>query len=180
MSEIEIVGDLEIVKPTERATPMSRAKAMGLVKAEDMQIFMPESVLKEIIFYSKTRMDVEVGGMLVGNLCSYRGVNWIDIKGYVRALKALQNPASLRFTHEACEAVQREIDRRHPGDIIVGWHHTHPGYSVFLSSTDMWTCRSWFNLPWNLALVVDPKADTMGFFQWKGDKMLPCGFYFTT
>jgi hypothetical protein len=29
-----------------------------------------------------------------------------------------------------------------------------------------------------VALVVDPRADTLGFFQWKRGKVSPCGFFY--
>lgn len=179
MSEIEIIGDLEIRKPIDKAPPLSRAQLMGTLRPDDMQIFMPQRVLLEIVQYSKTRLDVEVGGMLAGHLCSYRGVPWLDIQGYVIARKAVQTPASLRWTHEACASTEKERDERFSDMIFVGWHHTHPGYGVFLSSTDTFTHRSFFNLPWMVALVVDPRSEEMGFFQYKNSRLESCGFYYT-
>lgn len=178
MSDIEIIGDLEIKQPLEQSPPSNR-EAMGTIKPDDMHIYMPQRVLQEIIEYSKSRLDVEVGGMLAGHHCIYRGVHWIDIKGYIRASRAIQNPASLRFTPEALAEAERERDARFPDQIFVGWHHTHPGYGIFLSGTDMFNHRSYFNLPWMVALVVDPRADEMGFFQYKGSHLMSCGFYFT-
>ena len=179
MGDIEIIGDLQIVQPVESAPPMGSAQAMGVIKPEDMRIFLPKRVLEEIWHYSTSRTDVEVGGMLVGSLRSYRGVNWIDIKGYLQVREAVQNAASWRMTHDACAAAERERDSRFNDQIFVGWHHTHPRYGVFLSSTDMFTCRSYFNLQWMVALVVDPCAEELGFFQWKNGRMEQCGFYFT-
>jgi proteasome lid subunit RPN8/RPN11 len=174
-------GGLEIKKPVERPMPIGRAEAMGTIRPDDLHIFMPERVLKEIIVYSRSRTDVEVGGVVVGTLCAWRGVPYLDIQGYLIARKAIHSPASLRFTHDTWAAIHKEKDERFPGDesIILGWHHTHPGYTVFLSATDMFTHRNYFNLPWLVALVVDPKADQLGFFQWKGDLVVPVGFYFT-
>jgi proteasome lid subunit RPN8/RPN11 len=182
VGEIEIVGGVEIKQAVERAMPVGSARPMGAVKPNQMQVFMPRSILEKIVSHSCSRLDVEVGGLLVGSLCSWRGVNWIDIRGYIAARHAVHTPASLRFTNETFEAAWKEKDEVFPDDIFVGWHHTHPGYGCFLSSTDMFTCRSFFNLPWMLALVVDPRAQLMEFYQWRspGGDMEACGFYYTS
>ncbi len=178
VNEIEIVGDLEIRKPIDRVPPAG-AQLMGTIQPDDMRIFMPQSVLLEIVQYSKTRTDVELGGMLAGDVCLHKGVPWLDIKGYLIGKGLIQTPASLRWTHEACAIAERERTDLYPDQIFVGWHHTHPGYGVFLSGTDTSTHRNYFNLPWMVALVVDPKSEEMGFFQYKGTRLQSCGFFFT-
>jgi proteasome lid subunit RPN8/RPN11 len=179
VSDVEIVGGLEIIKPVERSAPIARAQAKGVIKSDHLQIYLPEAVLRQIVDHSASRMEVEVGGLLVGSLCSSKGVPWLDIKGYVPAEHAVHSPASLRFTNDTFAAAWRQKDARFADDIFLGWHHTHPGYGVFLSATDMFTCRNFFNLPWMLALVVDPRETLLQFFQWRGSNMEPCGFYFT-
>jgi proteasome lid subunit RPN8/RPN11 len=39
---------------------------------------------------------------------------------------------------------------------VVGWYHSHPGLSAFLSGTDKETQRKYFNLPHHVAVVIDP------------------------
>jgi hypothetical protein len=43
---------------------------------------------------------------------------------------------------------------------------------------DLFIQQHFFNLPYQVALVVDPRADTLGFFQWKHRKVQPCGFFY--
>jgi proteasome lid subunit RPN8/RPN11 len=65
------------------------------------------------------------------------------------------------------------------GDRIkVGWHHTHPGYGIFLSGYDQFIHNNFFNVPGMFALVVDPRAESLGFFQLKAGGIRPCGFFF--
>ena len=52
---------------------------------------------------------------------------------------------------------------------MVGWYHTHPDWSVFLSGMDMFICDHFFNRPLDVALVIDPCRQDRGFFQWTGD-----------
>lgn len=181
MSDMEI-GELEISPPVEKlipvADPTCLTEAMGVIAPEDLKIFISRRVLQAIVDYSASDTAYEVGGFLIGDLYCHRAVEFIEIEGFIEAEHALQSPASLRFTHDTFESRTRRMEREFPGRKVVGWHHTHPGYGVFLSTTDTYTHRTHFNLPWMVALVVDPKAATMGFFQWRGPMLKPCGFYF--
>ena len=58
--------------------------------------------------------------------------------------------------------------------------HILPGddWGVFLSGMDMFIQNNFFNIPYQVALVVDPRADTLGFFQWKHRRVTPCGFFY--
>jgi len=81
------------------------------------------------------------------------------IEGYVKARHYVNSAASFRFTHDTWSAISRECEQRFNDKLRVGWHHTHPGYGVFLSSMDQFIHRHFFNLPWMVALVVDPKQE---------------------
>lgn len=50
-----------------------------------------------------------------------------------------------------------ELAERGVGEVIVGWHHTHPGLGVFMSGTDVSTqLRYQAFFPEAVALVMDP------------------------
>ena len=40
--------------------------------------------------------------------------------------------------------------------VVVGWYHSHPGHSCFMSRTDLSTQRAMFSKPYHCALVIDP------------------------
>jgi proteasome lid subunit RPN8/RPN11 len=174
--------DLTYIDPIEKIIPVAdpncRTEAMGTIAPDDLNIFITQQVLQEVIDYSNSRLDREVGGALVGKLFSHRGVKYIEIEAYIPAYRAVSQTASLVFGHDAWEEINRKKDQSYPDSILVGWHHTHPGYNIFLSSYDMFIHENFFNLPWMVALVVDPKAERLGFFQWKHGQVVQCGFYF--
>ena len=60
----------------------------------------------------------------------------------------------------------------------MGWQHTHPGYGVFLSGYDLFIQKNFFNLPFQVAYVIDPIENTRGFFQWKNEKIKKLGGYY--
>ena len=177
MGEVESGAAWEVITPTSKVIPTAdksrRVDAMGTIEAGDLHIFLQERLLTEIVDYSRTSMEREVGGVLPGTVYEHRGVPYIELDGYIRA-PGDSRAASFRFTADAWSSI-----REKQGDqILVGWHHTHPGYGIFLSGTDMFSHKSFFNLPWMFALVVDPKAETLGFFQWKNKNVAKCGFFF--
>ena len=65
---------------------------------------------------------------------------------------------------------------------MVGWYHTHPGWSVFLSGMDLFICNNFFNRPLDVALVIDPCKQDRGWFQWnqQNTTQRTSGFVLTT
>ncbi len=179
---IQVISELEYVKPVEKLIPTAdrnrRVEPKGVIQPDDLHIFLNEAILREIVDWSKSDLEHELGGIFVGDLYSYKGVPYIEIAGYVRARHFEHTSASFRFTHDTWSGISRECERRFNDKLRVGWHHTHPGYGIFLSSMDMFIHRHFFNLPWMIALVVDPRQENLGFFQWKRGRVVPCGFFF--
>jgi hypothetical protein len=58
------------------------------------------------------------------------------------------------------------MDGKHKGKRVVGWYHTHPGFGIFLSDRDQFIQNSFFNLPFQIAFVYDPKSREHGVFTW--------------
>ncbi len=56
------------------------------------------------------------------------------------------------------------MEMQFPDHRIVGWYHTHPGHGVFLSKLDIFAHESFFGLPWQTALVYDPRNGEEGVF----------------
>ncbi len=73
--------------------------------------------------------------------------------------------STLTFTHETWDYVHGEHDKMYRTLRMIGWQHTHPNYGVFLSNYDMFIQENFFNLPYQLAYVVDPVQNIRGFFQ---------------
>lgn len=179
---IEMSGGLELLQPVEKLIPTAdrtkRVEAKGVIQPGDLHIFLTEAILQEVLAWSYTDPHHELGGVFVGDLYAHRGLPYIEIAGYIQARQYENTAASFKFTHDSFSAITREKEQRFNDRPIVGWHHTHPGYGIFLSGTDLFSHRNFFNLPWMVAMVVDPKAKTMGFFQWRKGQVVPCGFFF--
>lgn len=114
-----------------------------------------------------SRFDAEVGGVLLGKVCSDAYGFYLLVDDHVPALAAREGSAHLTFTADTWADIHNQIDHDHHGATIVGWYHSHPGFGVFLSDMDLFIQRHFFDLPWQIALVIDPKSRDAGTFVWQ-------------
>ena len=145
---------------------------------ENKNIYILQSVYKEIHKFTQNKTTNESGGMLVGTVLEEFGKTNIIISGFVEAKYCEATPTTLKFTHETWEYVHKEIEKKHPGKKIVGWIHTHPDFGIFLSEYDKFIHQNFFNEDYQVAYVVDPIQKIEGFYFWINEKIEKCkGFY---
>lgn len=133
---------------------------------KDIDIIVSMKLVKEIEKFAKKDTSCERGGILLGNLTEEDNKYIINIEAKLEAKYSKATSTSLTFTHDTWEYFDKTIDKDYPEFKIVGWFHTHPGLGVFLSGMDLFIHRNFFNLPWQIAYVVDPIANEDGFFAW--------------
>jgi proteasome lid subunit RPN8/RPN11 len=109
---------------------------------------------------------IEVGGAMVGEWCADRetGEQFVVVKHVLPARFTRQGAVYLTFTQDSIVDLHDQIEKRFPGERIVGWYHTHPQMGVFLSHYDTWLHSHFFPEPWQVALVVEPFSSIAGFF----------------
>jgi proteasome lid subunit RPN8/RPN11 len=148
---------------------------VGQLNEQTIPLFVQAAVLDEILDFSHSNLQQEIGGFLIGGF--YRDEReFVEVEHFVPAQRTASGSARLVFTHETWVETSRQIQSRFPGKQIVGWHHTHPGLGVFLSAYDLFIHRHFFGSPWQAAMVVDPKRSEFALFQWAGDEVRDCGF----
>ena len=145
---------------------------------EDKNIYISQPVYKEIHKFTQNKTTNESGGMLIGNVVEEFGKTNIIVNGFVEAKYCEATPTTLKFTHETWEYVHKEMDKKFPGQKIVGWIHTHPNFGIFLSEYDKFIQENFFKEDYQIAYVVDPIQDIEGFYFWINGKIERCkGFY---
>jgi len=151
-----------------------QGRVVGTVTGDTAPVWIAAGILKQILAYSELDTHRELGGFLLG---TYRAApdERIEIREFLRAVDTESHAASLRFTHDTWANLTRQVDRRDAGRVI-GWHHTHPQMGVFLSAHDLFVHRHFFSQPWQIAMVVDPVAHEFGFFRWRDNRVIGCGF----
>lgn len=131
------------------------------------QVLFRRSVLNDIRAHGLTNPEVEVCGVLVGNI--YRDANgpWCSVEANIRGNYASGRNAQVTFTSETWTHIHQQMDDKYADKRILGWYHTHPGFGIFLSEMDVFIQDNFFSELWQIAFVDDPKGGDRGSFVWR-------------
>ncbi|MDR1641202.1 MAG: LysM peptidoglycan-binding domain-containing protein [Clostridiales bacterium] len=151
---------------------------VGEVENDDVKVYIHQTAYLAIEKFARSDTSKELGSILLGGYSNYSGKTLVIISDFIEAKHTDASASTLTFTHETWNYVHKEHERLHPELRILGWQHTHPNYSVFLSNYDMFIQENFFNLPFQVAYVVDPIQNIRGFFQWKNNKVEKLKGYF--
>jgi proteasome lid subunit RPN8/RPN11 len=133
----------------------------------ELRVVLAEDAFDRAVARGAADLTREIGGVLVGELLRDAGGPYLHVTATIDALHAEEKGAELTFTHATWEHIHGEMDRQHENKKLVGWYHTHPGFGVFLSDRDQFIHRSFFDLPFQVAFVYDPKSREHGMFAWR-------------
>jgi proteasome lid subunit RPN8/RPN11 len=137
---------------------------------QEFRVYIGEDAFDHAVERGGADTTREVGGILVGEVLRDDSGPFIKVDVALDALHAEEKGAELTFTHATWEHLNKEMDTKYTGKKVVGWWHTHPGFGVFLSDRDQFIHRSFFNLPFQIALVYDPKSREHGVFTWRDNE----------
>ncbi|MEO8209023.1 MAG: LysM peptidoglycan-binding domain-containing protein [bacterium] len=147
--------------------------------AANLKIYIEKETLENIEEYLSSDQNNELGGVLVGEVCvNTGGKTFILIENLITAKHTNSSLSRLTFTHETWTYINQILERQFTGKKILGWFHSHPGHTVFLSTYDVFIQENFFNLDYMVAYVFDPTIKERGFFFWKEKKIVKAdGFY---
>lgn len=130
------------------------------------QIVCRRSVLQKIRQHGQETTEVEVCGVLVGNVFQDDLGPFLYVEAAIRGEHAGNLAAQVTFTSETWTYIHQEMES-HPDQRILGWYHTHPDFGIFLSVPDLFIHENFFNSDWQVAYVFDPVRDEEGMFVWR-------------
>ena len=142
-------------------------------------IVLKKQVQQQIDDFAASDTTCELGGILLGIPEESDEGLLLSITAMLKAKKTTAGKTSLTFTHNTWDQFHREKEILYPELKIVGWFHTHPGFGVFLSNYDLFIQQNFFNLPWQVAYVVDPVNQESGFFAWEDQQIKPSPYQVT-
>ncbi|MCI0341584.1 MAG: Mov34/MPN/PAD-1 family protein [Planctomycetales bacterium] len=175
------LGNLQVRPPESRPWPLGRpgisAERRGDAREDDRPLFVAAGALQAASDWSCADTSREVGGLLLGFHGVDEGREFAELTAFLPAGAAQGGPAHVVFTHDAFAALEKARDALDPSLAVVGWHHTHPGYGVFLSDADRFLHTRFFPFPWQAALVVDPVRRELGFFREGPGGLRTTGFF---
>lgn len=135
-------------------------------KTGQARVIVGQEALEQLRAHSRSDLDSEVGGALLGHAYRYQGQTFVEVKAALPARTDDHGPNHFTFNADAWSDLHRDRAAHHPGLDIVGWFHTHPGLGVFYSADDVVVHSAAFVMPWHVGLVVDPVRDAAGLFGW--------------
>ena len=131
-------------------------------------VYIGPDVLAEVLAHLSDR-PVEQGGLLIGRAwlgdtgSQPKAVSHVSVEKAVPADEADGSAIALRMETSVWSAARAAL---RPGQLIVGWYHSHPGLTAFFSDTDRRTQKAFFNHDYSIGWVIDP---------WSGDEALFIG-----
>jgi proteasome lid subunit RPN8/RPN11 len=137
----------------------SNAPALHVVFAQD--------VIDDIRAHGRATPDVEVCGVLVGNVYQDDDGSGCYVAANIRGNGAEGRNAQVTFTSDTWAHINTMMDTKYADERIVGWYHTHPGFGIFLSEMDLFIHQNFFGEPWQIAYVDDPQGGDCGVFVWE-------------
>jgi len=143
-------GDLEHSQPERGLRPDQDAHfatcPVGTLEDGELLIFVDLDVMRDMEAHAQSNTNVELGGVMLGRQSvDDQGRPFVTITDSLRAEHYEATKGSFKFTHETWSQISRQRDQFRPDLEMVGWYHTHPGWSVFLSGMDLFICNNFFN-----------------------------------
>ena len=145
--------------------------SFGEIQRDDVKVYIKQDVYKDLEKYAASDTSKELGTILIGDYCENGDSLSVIISNHIVAKYTDASAATLTFTHETWEYVHKKHDSLYSDKKIIGWQHTHPNYGIFLSNYDTFIQENFFNMPFQVAYVIDPVQNIRGFFQWKDGKI---------
>ena len=158
-------------------------RSLGLPRAPDIlprqgYIFLKRTAFTTMESHLKSDVTVEQGGLLIGQaffdpvLKSYLLV----IQEALPAPDGIETPTFFGYTTASWRGLLPHLQQMDASWTLIGSYHSHPDMGVFLSSTDLGTQEEIFSADWQIAAVLDPVRNEIGFFL--GKEGTPCGDWY--
>jgi proteasome lid subunit RPN8/RPN11 len=123
-----------------------------IMSADFGSIYISAATMGEMIEFDLSRPGKETAGLLIGEIV---GKDLYVDEIHVGA--QVGNAVHVEINEETLIAATIEMSEREDGKVIIGWFHTHPGMSSFMSPTDVHTQKIYQAFfPEAIAIVIDP------------------------
>ena len=168
--EIEWQESADVYAPTKIAAA-EFVSTLGLARSpailpQQSYIFVNRAALEKTQAHLRGNVEVEQGGLLLGQafydpvLRSYL----LLIHDALPAPDGIETPTFFGYTTASWRTLTPQLQEMPADWTIIGSYHSHPNMGVFLSETDLDTQEEIFCADWQIALVIDPVKDEIGFF----------------
>ena len=163
----QVPSDRDVSQVDPAQYPARELSRIRDLRGQGFQVVMTRSALNDMHRHGRSQPDVEVCGVLVGNVYHDDNGPYLYVEANIKGDHAAGKTAQVTFTADTWNHINDEMERNYAGRKILGWYHTHPGFGIFLSEMDLFIQNNFFPEPWQVAYVYDPKSGEDGVFVWK-------------
>jgi hypothetical protein len=169
----DVSGDLSI-----KSLPSGPNQIRGTMTADGLKIMISRDTLQEIKLETTKRLDVEGGGLLIGEAFREETSEElvVHITAHIPAEGAHSTVGSIRFTSRVWNAMLQTKQQKFPSAQVVGWYHDHSA-GTWMSVDDKFIHRNIFKEPWQVALILSKYDGTSRFFRWRGGRVVPSNWF---
>lgn len=145
--------------------------------SDKVKIYITNKILVDIDEYLNNDTSVETGGVLCGKI---KDNGEIFISDFIKAEYTEATLVSLTFTHKTWEAINSVMETKSKDLQIIGWFHSHPGHTVFMSGYDEFIQNNFFDKDFMVSYIFDPIKNERGFFVTENKSIRRLGGYYLT
>ena len=125
---------------------------------ERVELYISQTCFQKMVNHCNAFREeaIEVMGLLLGDVFQWRNHVYTVAEDTVAADAEDSTATSVRFGNTGLDEVARALDEMQYEYLIVGWYHSHPGFTTFLSDMDLETQKKNFSKPYHATIVIDP------------------------
>lgn len=135
---------------------LSDEKEVEVEMSDEVDFYIKEDAFDKMLkhCYDMAVEGNEAMGFLVGDARQWEGTYSVVYDVATASLDS--SPFHVRFRRDAFEELFDKLDDIEYDYIILGWYHSHVGYTSFMSGIDIQTQTKYFSQPFHAAIVIDP------------------------
>ena len=152
-------------------------RRIGTVNNSAMSVYLFQDVAEELVFSSRFHHAQTAAGILTGGFYSGPAGEYVEVRGFHDATvldSTLDFADHLSRNWDDLVAYSDLVDQ---GLRPIGWFLSRPGCSAHLSPFELIVHLSYFNLPYQILLLLDPIEAKVGLYiGGEDDRLLNIGF----
>ena len=122
------------------------------------ELFISHNCIQKMVSHCDSWRDkqIEVMGLIIGDIFQWRNRVYTIAEDTVAAEIEDSTATSVKFGIQGLQEVATALNNMEYEYMLVGWYHSHPGFTCFLSEKDLETQKRTFNKPYHATIVIDP------------------------
>ena len=129
-----------------------------LLPVEQTELYIDEAAFRKMMKHCSALAEnnLEAMGFMLGDEYTFEGHRYTVVENVVTS-ELDSSAVSVKISDfSPMFEEMHNMDKAGKDYILVGWYHSHPGHTCFLSATDISTQRRMFKKDYHVAVVVDP------------------------